>query len=78
MSKSPTPPRQRDRKRRRSLQRYAPAGRRRHNTSSVSSPVDKRRKTADSSADEDTEPKGIKPKTYPAEADLHAEVGSDS
>ena len=44
----------------------------------MSSPVDKRRKTADSSADEDTEPKGIKPRDHPAEADGHAEVGSHS
>lgn len=39
----------------------------------MSSPVDKRRKTADSSANEDTEPKGMKPKNNPAEADRHAE-----
>ncbi|KAM0799303.1 hypothetical protein BDR22DRAFT_822607 [Usnea florida] len=73
LNKSPTSPRQRGPKRRRSLQRYAPAGRRRRNTSSVSSPVDKRRKTADSSADEDTEPKRIKTRIHPAEADRHAE-----
>lgn len=53
MSRSRSPPdRRKDRKRHRSIQRYAPAGRRRRNSSSVSSPVEKRRKTADSSGDE--------------------------
>lgn len=52
MSRSRSPDRRKDRKRHRSIQRYAPAGRRRRNTSSVSSPVEKRRKTADSSGDE--------------------------
>ena len=53
MNRSRSPPaRRKDRKRHRSIQRYAPAGRRRRNSSSVSSPVEKRRKTADSSGDE--------------------------
>jgi serine/arginine repetitive matrix protein 1 len=52
LSQSRSPDKRRDRKRHRSIQRYAPVGRRRRNTSSVSSPVEKRRKTADSSGDE--------------------------
>ncbi|KAL8734774.1 MAG: hypothetical protein Q9181_003059 [Wetmoreana brouardii] len=51
-SRSPSASRQRERKRHRSIERYAPAARRRRNTSSVSSPVGKRHKTADSSAEE--------------------------
>lgn len=51
-SKSPSPPRQRERKRHRSIERYAPAARRRRNTSSVSSPIGKRHRKADSSAEE--------------------------
>ena len=61
-SRGPT----KDRKRRRSLPRYAPAARRRRNTSSVSSssPNEKRRKTADSS---DEEPLRQSPKPKSAE-----------
>ncbi|MCJ1468250.1 Serine/arginine repetitive matrix protein 1 [Pseudocyphellaria aurata] len=56
VSRSPSPDRRRDRKRHRSIQRYAPAGRRRRNTSSVSSPIEKRRRTADSSGGEGNSP----------------------
>lgn len=42
-----------ERKRRRSLERWAPAARRRRNTSSVTSPDDKRRKIADAFGDKD-------------------------
>ncbi len=35
------------------MERWAPAARKRRNTSSVTSPDDKRRKIADASADED-------------------------
>lgn len=55
-SRSRSPDRQRDRKRHRSIERYAPAARRRRNTSSVSSPIDKRRKIANYSSADD-EPK---------------------
>ncbi|MCJ1262634.1 Serine/arginine repetitive matrix protein 1 [Lobaria immixta] len=56
ISRSPSPDRRKERKRHRSIQRYAPAGRRRRNTSSVSSPIEKRRKTADSSGGEGNTP----------------------
>ncbi|KAI4103451.1 MAG: hypothetical protein L6R37_003806 [Teloschistes peruensis] len=52
LSRSPSPRKQRERKRHRSIQRYALAARRRRNSSSVSSPVGKRHKTADSSTEE--------------------------
>ncbi|KAI9773249.1 MAG: hypothetical protein M1835_006181 [Candelina submexicana] len=48
-SKSRSPRRER---KHRSIERYAPVGKRRRNTSSVSSSLEKRRKRADSSADE--------------------------
>ncbi|KAL8850701.1 MAG: hypothetical protein Q9221_004349 [Calogaya cf. arnoldii] len=54
--KGPSSPRQRERKRRRSIERYAPAARRRRNTSSDSSPIEKRHKTADSSDEEANRP----------------------
>ncbi len=43
---------QRERRRRRSLERWAPPARKRRNTSSVTSPDDKRQKIADASPDE--------------------------
>ncbi|KAL9586682.1 MAG: hypothetical protein Q9212_000751 [Teloschistes hypoglaucus] len=70
LSRSPSPGKQRERKRHRSIQRYAPAARRRRNSSSVSSPVGKRHKTADSSAEETSrqppEPIGKSLKSTPA------------
>lgn len=82
-SRTPSPDRRRDRKRHRSIQRYAPAARRRRNTSSVSSPIDKRRKMADSSGDEGNrqapEPiKSASPKDAPNAPAKSQEVGSYS
>ncbi|OJJ34004.1 hypothetical protein ASPWEDRAFT_173437 [Aspergillus wentii DTO 134E9] len=53
-------------KRRRSLQRYAPAGRRRRNTSSVSVPTEKRQKMTD---DEDTAKRSPPPAENPNSTD---------
>lgn len=82
-SRSLTPDKRRDRKRHRSIQRYAPAGRRRRNSSSVSSPNDKRRRMADSSGDEGItlapEPlRTASPKAEKTAAGKKEEVGSDS
>lgn len=80
-SKSPSPARQRDRKRHRSIQRYAPVARRRPNTSSESSPADKRRKMADSSADEGSRHNDTSKNPITAEpsaiAGANDEVGGD-
>ncbi|KAL8695945.1 MAG: hypothetical protein Q9224_003058 [Gallowayella concinna] len=72
----------RERKRRRSIERYAPAARRRRNTSSVSSPVGKRHKTADSSEEEANrqprEPISRNPENVSTTVGRNEEVGSDS
>jgi serine/arginine repetitive matrix protein 1 len=65
LSHSISPDRRRDRKRHRSIERYAPAARRRRNTSSVSSPVDKRRKTTDS-IEEEKSTQGVSSDERPA------------
>ena len=73
------------RPRKRSIERYVPGARRRRNSSSISSPAEKRRKTADSSADEGTrdrkpeltEPTGSSPERSKTLAPAD-EVGSDS
>ena len=79
MSRSKSPGRQRDRKRHRSIQRYAPAARRRRNTSSISSPVDKRRKMADLSGDEKSRRASFENQPAVASGTGHCEeVGSDS
>lgn len=81
-SRSASPRRQRDRKRHRSIERYAPAARRRRNTSSVSPPVSKQQKTADSSVEEANrhapDSIGESPGSVPAAAGRTEEVGSDS
>ena len=82
-SRSLTPDKRRDRKRHRSIQRYAPAGRRRRNSSSVSSPNEKRRRIVDSSGDEGItlalEPlRTASPKAEKTPAGKKEEVGSDS